>query len=126
MIVHVRVVFLSLLEACPRLLGISWAQLWNHTPAARNDSTSLSRVQDKSGTILVTERHIAGTATLGEPWWNLIREVGEMSTAHRRKANALFCDGHVSSISAEESVGTGSIGVVYSTAKGMWTTTARD
>ncbi len=105
---------------------LSWAQLWNHTTAAVNDSTRLARVQDHSGTILATEQHVANTSTLGEPWWAMIREVTQMTTAHRGKANAVFCDGRTASVTREESVGTGSIGTVYWTAKGMWTTAAND
>lgn len=105
---------------------VSWAQLWNHNANAIEGSLGLAQVEDPSGTILVTERFVAGQS-FGFPWWAGIREMPvELSTPHRGRANAVFCDGHVQSFTRSASVGTGNPGTVFWTAKGMWTAVAGD
>jgi prepilin-type N-terminal cleavage/methylation domain-containing protein/prepilin-type processing-associated H-X9-DG protein len=108
-----------------RTWALSWAQLWNHHATAEEGANSLANVADGSGTLMLTERHVAQD-TFGGTWWNSIREVPELTEPHRGRANGVFCDGHVSSFTALSSVGTGNIGTIGSVAKGMWTTTGGD
>lgn len=111
-----------------RSLALSWTQTNVGSVTARIEGAqSLARIQDGSGTILVTERHDAFTGGVGNLTHAGIRTVTtEMSVPHRQRANAAFCDGHVQLITKVESVGTGSIGEIVWTAKGMWTTRGGD
>jgi prepilin-type processing-associated H-X9-DG protein len=80
---------------------------------------------------MLTERSDAAAA-LGVDWYTMIGDTSNLGLLHRRKANAVYCDGHVGAITRASEVGTGSEGMVYYTAdsnskaKGGWTTTARD
>lgn len=105
--------------------AVSWGQLWNHSATAQDGAASLARIGDASGTIMLTERHVTDAA-FGGTWWNGIGSVTQLSEAHRGRANAIFADGHVQSITRLTSVGTGSIGTLNNPGKGMWTTVAGD
>ncbi len=107
--------------------AVSWAQLWNFSAFAQDGGAALASIQDPSGTILLTERHSAHPdEEFGDTWGNGLVTVVNLTLAHRGRANAVFCDGHIQSITRVDSVGTGNIGVVGVDAKGMWTTTAGD
>lgn len=105
--------------------AISWAQLHNHNPQAEEGAHPLAAISDSSGTLMLTERQV-DEETFGGLWWNVIREVPQLTLPHRGRANGIFCDGHVDSFTAQTSVGTGNIGTIGSVAKGIWTTTLGD
>lgn len=65
-------------------------------------------------------------ASFGATWWNGIGSVTQLTEVHRGRANAVFADGHVQSITRLGSVGIGSSGTLNNTAKGTWTTVAGD
>ncbi len=107
--------------------AVSWAQTWNFSANAQDGAASLASIQDPSGTILLSEHHSAHPdREFGDTWGNGLVTVVNLTLAHRGRANAVFCDGHVQSITRVNSVGTGNIGVVGIDAKGMWTTRAND
>ncbi len=105
--------------------SLSWAQLWNHSATALNDSTALARVADQSGSLMLSERQ-AADYTLGSAWYAMLGSSANLCLPHLRKANAAYCDGHVANMTRTSELGTGHEGDVFWDAKGAWTTNAGD
>ncbi len=111
---------------------LSWATYGrapNWAIGESEDSNTLARIRETSGTIMLSEKHI-GDDNAGEfiPGiaWTMMVQPDNLATRHRRKASASFVDGHVAMIDAASTVGTGNIGEPYGTAKGGWTVDAGD
>jgi prepilin-type N-terminal cleavage/methylation domain-containing protein/prepilin-type processing-associated H-X9-DG protein len=110
---------------------ISYSQLWNWTAASKAGAAAMSQIGDSGGTILLSESRTYDAGS-GEDLtyfgcsWSTYLCPTTLQTPHRNHANAVFCDGHVQSITLYESVGAGNIVESCFATGGMWTTTAGD
>ncbi len=108
---------------------ISWTQNDIHAVGGIEGSTSMCKIQDHSGTLLVTGgRRIDPNdpTSLGSGWYSLVGDATDINVFPRGRANGVFCDGHVETITRGSGVGTGTQGMVWEDAHGIWTTKAGD
>lgn len=99
---------------------ISWTQLWNHSSTAISGVTTVARITDPSGSMLLGERRNSDY-TLGCPWYSMLGSSWSMAEVHRGRSNVVFADGHTAATTRIVSIGTGTQGDSFWSAKGMWT-----
>lgn len=103
--------------------AISSSQLWNWSSGSVSASVSVAQVGDTSRSLLIADGNVftgnENVTYFGCAWGTRL-EPTWMSVPHRAKANAVFCDGHVQTVTRLETVTTGVTDSCRASG-GMWT-----